>query len=311
MLMRIWYPITVASKSYLVKDIIYAYLLMSSDDALIELPFKLHDFGARGVSSGESAAIGGLAHLVNFQGSDTVEALQLGRIVYNKEMPGISIPAAEHSTICSWGKENEKEAYKNMIKQFGNNGSMFAVVSDSYDIYNAVENIWGKELKEMVIKSGSTVVIRPDSGKPEEVVLKVIQLLDKTYGSIINSKGYKVLNNVRVLQGDGMNISSINCVMHTLRINGFSISNIAFGMGGGLLQDCNRDTLGFAMKCSYIEVDGKGRDVFKEPITDPGKNSKKGRQNTDKVRTVFQDGFMVLEEDLETIRKRVDLNSFN
>src|SRR5581483_2688541 len=68
-LMRVWYPITVATQSWTIKQIIKGYLDRTSDDPEAELPFKLHDFGSRGVSSYESAQIGGAAHLVNFMGS--------------------------------------------------------------------------------------------------------------------------------------------------------------------------------------------------------------------------------------------------
>jgi nicotinamide phosphoribosyltransferase len=58
---------------------------------------------------------------------------------------------------------------------------------------------------------------------------------------------------------------------------GFSADNIAFGSGGGLLQQLNRDTLKFAFKCAAVVVDGQERDVFKNPVTDHGKRSKSGR----------------------------------
>jgi len=172
LLRGVWYPTTVATLSYNIKKIIKKYMEKTSD-SLDGLPFKLHDFGSRGVSSKESA---GLAHLVNFLGTDTVESLVAAHRYYNmditnpEQMPGFSIPAAEHSTITAWGKEHETEAYRNMLKAYGREGSLLAVVSDSYDIYNACENIWGKELKQEVINSGATVVVRPDSGHRPEVV---------------------------------------------------------------------------------------------------------------------------------------------
>ena len=162
LLRAIWYPTTVATISYGIKEIIKEYLDQTSDDTKAQLPFKLHDFGARGTSSQESAMLGGMAHLVNFQGTDTLSAIVGARRYYNANMAGFSIPASEHSTMTSWGKEGETDAYTNMIKQFAGEGKIFAVVSDSYDIYNAVSNIWGITLKEEVKKSGATLVIRPD-----------------------------------------------------------------------------------------------------------------------------------------------------
>jgi nicotinamide phosphoribosyltransferase len=276
MLRSIWYPTTVATNSWSIKQVIRQALEETADD-ISGLPFRLHDFGARGVSSSESAGLGGMAHLVNFQGTDTVEALLYAKKYYNEPMAGFSVPAAEHSSITSWGRECEVEAYRNMLKQFGGKFPIIAVVSDSYDIFNAVENIWGEELKDEVITSGSTLVVRPDSGDPATVVAKVTMLLDSKFGSTINSKGYKVLNNVRVIQGDGINEESIKDIFAALKGYGYSADNVVFGMGGGLLQQLDRDTLKFAMKASAACVDGKWVDVYKDPVTDQGKQSKKGR----------------------------------
>lgn len=279
LIMRLWYPITVATLSYNVKQAIRKSLLETADD-LSGLPFKLHDFGSRGVSSRESAAIGGAAHLVNFMGSDTVVGVDLANAYYGADMAGFSIPAAEHSTITSWGRDGEVEAYENMLTQFAKPGSLVAVVSDSYDIFNAVSNIWGGTLKQKVIDSGATVVIRPDSGEPVSVVNQILLRLDARFGSTVNSKGYRVLNNVRVIQGDGLNPHVIDLILKSTKIAGFSTDNLAFGMGGGLLQQVNRDTLRFAFKCSAVEVGGQWRDVYKDPVGDPGKKSKRGRLGT-------------------------------
>lgn len=277
MLLRIWYPITVATESHHIKKVIMSFLEKTSDDPKGEIDFKLHDFGSRGVSSQESAGIGGAAHLVNFMGSDTVVGVLTANRYYNSPMSAFSIPAAEHSTITSWGKENEAEAYRNMLRNFAKPGSLVAVVSDSYDIYNACENIWGGTLKDEVVKSGATVIVRPDSGHPPDVVLSCLELLDKKFGHVVNSKGYKVINNVRVIQGDGINRDSIEKILLVATGHGYSATNIAFGMGGALLQQHNRDTQKFAMKCSYMEAGGVGIRVFKRPVTDPGKNSKAGK----------------------------------
>jgi nicotinamide phosphoribosyltransferase len=285
MLLRVWYPITVATESRSIKKIIKAYLDLTSDDPEGEIAFKLHDFGARGVSSQESAGIGGAAHLINFMGSDTIDGVRHANHYYKSPMAGFSIPAAEHSTITSWGREHEVDAYRNMLKQFGKPGALLAVVSDSYDIFNACENLWGGELKQEVIDSGAVVVIRPDSGHPATVVLKCLELLDKKFGHVVNKKGYKVINNVRVIQGDGINADSIAEILTTMLGASYSATNVAFGMGGALLQQHNRDTQQFAMKCSYMEADGKGICVFKNPVGDRGKKSKTGK--LDLVKSMF------------------------
>jgi Nicotinic acid phosphoribosyltransferase len=287
-LRAVWYGSTVATNSRECKKVIWKYLTETSDDPDGQIAFKLHDFGARGVSSAESAAIGGAAHLVNFMGSDTIEGILAARRYYGEQMAGFSIPAAEHSTITSWGRAGEVEAYRNMIRQFSKPGSLYAVVSDSYDLWNAVENIWGGELREEVIKNGGTLVVRPDSGDPTTVPVKTAEILAEKFGYTVNSKGYKVLNHVRVIQGDGINYDTLEVICENMKRAGLSLDNIAFGMGGGLLQGgVHRDTLKFAMKCSAICVNGEWRDVYKDPVTDPGKRSKRGR-----LALVHRDGIL-------------------
>jgi nicotinamide phosphoribosyltransferase len=275
LLRAIWYPTTVATQSKMIKNLITNYLEKSGDPTTIG--FKLHDFGARGVSSMESSGIGGAAHLVNFMGTDNISSILFAREYYNAGIAGFSIPAAEHSTVTSWGRAGEVEAYSNMVKQFGVPGALLAVVSDSYDIYEACR-MWGTELKQQVIDSGATVVIRPDSGDPVEVLPRMFHILGETFGYTKNDKGYKVLNNVRILWGDGINQLSIRSILGVVvDMGGWSADNLAFGMGGALLQQLDRDTQQFAMKCSSAEINGKWVDVFKDPITDRVKASKKGR----------------------------------
>lgn len=326
LLRAIWYPSTVATISREVKKIIYKNLLETADDAEAEIGFKLHDFGARGTTSKEQAGIGGIAHLVNFLGTDTVEALDYGQLFYNEKTAGFSIPAAEHSTITAWGKDQELDAFKNMLDKFLGPNKIVAVVSDSYDIFEACK-IWGTELHERVKNSGGTVVIRPDSGDPVEVVCKCLQILEDTVGMKVNSKGYKVLPSYfRLIQGDGVNPVSIKLILDSMKNLGYSASSIAFGMGAGLLQKVNRDTLKYAMKANWIQVNGIQRDIFKNPITDQGKVSKKGRlavredgnrlfvsnekswtQHRNLLETVFLDGRILKEKDLKTIRERAKL----
>ena len=275
LLRAVWYPTTVATQSWKIRQVILDYLEKTGDPTLID--FKLHDFGARGVSSMESAGIGGAAHLVNFMGTDTISGILYAREYYGAGIAGFSIPAAEHSTITSWGREGEVDAYRNMLNQFARPGSIVAVVSDSYDVFNAASKLWGEELRQQVIDSGATVVIRPDSGDPDVVCRKLVQILGDKFGYTVNSKGYKVLNNVRLIQGDGVNEHTIRTILGGFQAYGWSADNIAFGMGGALLQQLDRDTQKFAMKCSAVMVNGEWRDVVKDPITDPGKKSKAGR----------------------------------
>ncbi len=274
LLRAVWYPTTVATNSREIKKVIYDALSRTGTPA--DIDFKLHDFGARGVSSLESAGIGGAAHLVNFQGTDTVEALLFARRYYNADMAGFSVPAMEHSTVTSWGRENEVRAYRNMVKKNGRPGGIVSAVSDSYNIFEACA-LWGTELKQDILDSGATLVVRPDSGDPAAVVLRCLQILEQYFGSAFNDKGFKVLDNVRVLQGDGITIESISLILDTIIAKGYSADNLVFGQGGALLQIVNRDDQKFAMKCSAARINGKWVQVFKDPITDQGKRSKKGQ----------------------------------
>lgn len=319
----LWYPITVATQSYHIKKNILAALQESSDNPEAEIPFKLHDFGARGVSSAESAGIGGMAHLVNFQGSDTIEGILFANAFYEAEMAGYSIPASEHSVCCSGGPEGELDVFRNMLKQYGQSGKMFACVSDSYDFFKAVEQYWATDLLEEVKASGCTVVIRPDSGNPKEIIMQALRLLKEKVGMTQNSKGYWVLPSYfRLIQGDGVNIDSIKEILEAMLAEKFSATNLAFGSGGALLQKVNRDTLRFAYKCSEITVNGESREVFKDPVTDPGKLSKKGRLSLIKdadgkfqtvsgdnaegnlLETVFENGKILKEYTFEEVRAR-------
>jgi nicotinamide phosphoribosyltransferase len=225
----------------------------------------------------ESAGIGGAAHLVNFMGTDTISGILFAREYYSAGVAGFSIPAMEHSTVTSWGRAGEVDAYRNMLNQYAKPGAILAVVSDSYDIYNAASKLWGEELRQQVIDSGATVVIRPDSGDPVDVNRKLIEILGSKFGYTVNAKGFKVLNNVRLIQGDGINELTVRSILGAFMANGWSADNIAFGMGGALLQIVDRDTQKFAMKASSAKINGEWVDVVKDPITDPGKKSKAGR----------------------------------
>ena len=275
LLRAVWYPVTVATQSHKIKQVILDALEKTGDPTTID--FKLHDFGARGVSSQESAGIGGASHLINFMGTDTISGVLFAREYYNAGVAGFSIPAAEHSTITSWGRDGEVDAYRNMLNQFAKPGAIVAIVSDSYDVFNAVENLWGGELRQQVIDSGATIVIRPDSGDPLIICRQLVEKLANKFGTTTNAKGFKVLNNVRLIQGDGVNEHTIRMILGDFMVRGFSADNIAFGMGGALLQQLDRDTQQFAMKCSSAEINGKWVDVQKDPITDSGKKSKAGR----------------------------------
>jgi len=326
LLVQVWYPMTVATHSRACKKIILNGLRDTGNPDLID--FKLQDFGFRGVSSVETAGTGGAGHLVNFLGTDTVAGLIVARDYYGAkiegaECPGYSIPASEHSTITAWGREGETKAMENMLTQYP--GGLMACVSDSYDIFKACKEYWGGELKDKVLARDGTLVVRPDSGEIKETSVKIHEILYEQFGGTVNEKGYKVLNDkVRIIWGDGIDHESLGEIVAHLKANKWAIDNMTYGSGGGLLQKLHRDTQKCAFKCSYAVVQGKEIDVFKQPITDPGKKSKKGKLSlhkqpdgswitkqgkewepaTDELVDVFCDGKILKEWSFAEIKER-------
>jgi nicotinamide phosphoribosyltransferase len=327
LLRAIWYPTTVATIAWRIRKLIGSYLEHTADAAYGPAQdFALNDFGSRGVSSLESAGLGGMAHLLSFDGTDNLAGVMAAKRFYDAPITAQSVPAAEHSTITAWGEAREADAYRNMLTQFAPAFPIIAVVSDSYDLDHAVKTLWGKALKAEVDTSGSRLVVRPDSGDPATIVHSTIEALMAAYGFTTNAKGYRVLPaHVRVIQGDGVEEASIGQILETLEQAGISAENVVFGMGGGLLQKCNRDTLRFAMKCSAVEIDGEWRDVWKRPATDLSKSSKAGRLSLtrgdhgefqtvrtdqldgrrDELECVFRNGEIVRTQSFSEIRARV------
>lgn len=321
LLVQAWYGCTVATVSREMKRLIGSYLVETGDPSTVES--KLQDFGFRGVSSVESAAIGGAAHLVNFRGTDNLAGLLLARDVYGADMPGASIPAAEHSTQTAWGREAEEAGFAHMLSTFPT--GLVAVVSDSWDVRNACRHLWGDRLRDRVLERKGTLVVRPDSGTPHRMVLELLEILGERFGTKRNDKGYKVLPpQIAMIQGDGIDLDETERILSTLREHGWSADNLAFGMGGALLQRIDRDTQSFAFKCSQVVVGGEARDVSKNPLTDPAKASKAGRlklvagsegfrtvgaseSGEDLLVEVFRDGELVRRASWDDVRERARL----
>jgi len=277
LLRAVWYASTVCSIShYLVGEIRTRLVVTDGADAGAE--FKLHDFGARGASSFETAAIGGVAHLVNSFGTDTTPALAYARNFYGADMAGFSIPATEHSTMTAAGRDGEVAQIKRFLES--NPAGLCSFVADSYDLFSLIKDGLGGPLKAMIENRDGIAVVRPDSGNPVEIVPDVIEALMAVFGYTTTAQGYRLLNSkVRVIQGDGINPESLVAIMDAMMARGLAIGNIAFGMGGALLQKVTRDDFGYAMKASAICVNGVWRDIYKDPITAKGaKRSKRGIQ---------------------------------
>lgn len=296
-LMKVWYTCTVATtRGYYVKKMILENAKMTSETPFVN--FAFHNFGNRGSSSTESAALGGIAHLVLFDGTDNFNTLRYANLYMNQDINKIafSIPATEHSTTTSWGKDREFDMIENHLET--NKGRpLIACVIDSYDTFNFTDKITSGKFKEKIESDDyPKLVLRPDSGYAPDIINEMLNIMEKNGVQFtVNSKGYKTFKNYGLLWGDGINMETMNDILTVLRLRGYSSDNIAFGSGGWLMQQHNRDTLGFAIKCSSITFDGGSEmDVFKDPITDKGKTSKKGKVTTyfDKSTDTFEVGLV-------------------
>lgn len=279
-LTHIWQGSNVATISHDLRNYIEKAFEKSVDgDLMWLLDFMLHDFGFRGVSSIESAGLGGAGHLINFKGTDTIVAITYAQRYYKAGMAGYSVPASEHSVMCSMGESGEVDMVRHLIKKYP--AGILSVVSDSYNIEQAIKN-YGTVLKNEILNRDGKFVIRPDSprwkgDKACDQILWIAKELDYYFGSTLNNKGYRVLNpKVGIIYGDGLSVEEIKESVDVLLKNGFSATTCVFGMGGGLLQKHNRDTQRNAFKCSAQKRDGNWVDNYKKPL-DLTKASKKGR----------------------------------
>lgn len=335
LLMQVWYPCTVATLSNQIRKIVTEYYKeTATEGAEAGVDFVLNDFGFRGVSSVESAKIGGAAHLLNFSGSDNLAGSGMAINYYNaQKVYGLSIPATEHSICTLLGEAGELEVFKHVLKTFPT--GTIACVSDSYNIFRACEEYWGEDLKNEILKRDGTLVIRPDSGDPIMTLLKIFEILFSKFGFTLNKKGYKVLpKQVRVIQGDGVNYEEIKKIYAALKKNRISAENLVLGMGGALLQKVDRDTQKFALKCSSAVINGKQAKVEKSPtemdaqcnITQSFKKSKGGRLKliklngtfktvnqdeypgyADELQTVFENGKLMNEINFEQVKANINL----
>lgn len=332
LLMQVWYPCTVATISREVKRVVTDYFAeTATDGAEAGIDYVLNDFGYRGVSSMESAALGGSAHLVNFSGSDNLAGSVLAQRYYHTaEVYGKSIPATEHSICTLLGEAGEPDIFRHVLNTFPT--GTIACVSDSYNIFRACEAYWGEELKNKILERDGTLVIRPDSGDPVRTLLAIFEILFNKFGYTTNDKGYRVLPpQVRVIQGDGVNYDAIRGMYQALQEHGISAENLVLGMGGALLQKLDRDTQQFALKCSAATVNGEDIVVRKSPtemdaqgnIVGSFKKSKGGRlklvqhhgtfqtvaetdypELADQLVTVFENGALTREWTFEEVRER-------
>ena len=327
MLMRLWYPINIATKSYYVKQMLMDF--GSPEWA----QFAYHNFGSRGSSTTEASMIGGFAHLTQFMGTDNFDSLRYCKKFYNDSMAGFSVFATEHSTTTANAEGSKKKEIAFIERMLIENpeAPIMSFVADSYDIYNFTEkvtqpNSWIRETIES--RPNQKFVIRPDSGEPLEVISKMLEIMEQNEVFDREIDGFKVSSNYGILWGDGITPNTIEDILTMVMEKGYAAENFVFGSGGDLMQNHTRDTQKFAIKCSSITIESDDElievDVFKDPITDPGKQSKKGRITTyynkendiyfvdtiekdfessvDILETVFKNGEIIKEYSLQEIR---------
>jgi nicotinamide phosphoribosyltransferase len=343
---EIWLPMTSATIAYEYRKLLNDYALKTTG-TIEGVQFQGHDFSMRGMSSFESSKASGSGHLLSFVGTDTIPSILYHEEFYNanieKELVGTSIPATEHSVMCSYGNANEFELFKHLITEVYPNG-FFSVVSDTWDFWKVVTE-YLPVLKDEIMNRDGRVVIRPDSGDPVHIICGVqdgdteaerkglIECLWDTFGGTVTEQGYKVLDShIGAIYGDSITLECAQAIAKGLEAKGFASTNIVFGIGSYTYQYNTRDTFGFAMKATYAVVNGEERLLFKDPKTDDGtKKSQRGRvaviedgyndeimvvdglnkeqhyeyRNYDLLETVFKDGKLVRDESLSQIRKQL------
>lgn len=300
-----------------------------------------HDFSMRGMAGIEASLISACGHLLSFTGTDTIPAIDLMEKYYGanaeKELIGGSVAATEHSVMCMGTLEDELGTFKRLICDVYPNG-IVSIVSDTWDLWKVLTEYLPQLKNEVLARSGK-VVIRPDSGDPVDIICGnsngttieekkgVIELLWDTFGGHVNSKGFKELDShIGAIYGDSITIERSIQICERLKIKGFASTNVILGIGSFTYQFNTRDTFGFAMKATYGEVNGEGREIFKDPITDDGtKKSAKGlikieldegefklidqvtwdQEKTGELKEVFKDGKLLIDQSLKEIRKRI------
>ena len=300
-----------------------------------------HDFSMRGMAGLEAALMSAAGHLLSFTGTDTIPSIDFLEDYYNansdNELVGGSVAATEHSVMCMGTNLGEQETFKRLITEVYPNG-IVSIVSDTWDLWKVLTE-YLPNLKNEVLSRDGKVVIRPDSGDPVDIICGnpngnsteekkgVIELLWDIFGGTTNDKGYKELDShIGAIYGDSITLDRAAQICERLKKKGFASTNVVLGIGSFTYQYNTRDTFGFAMKATYGEVNGEGREIYKDPITDDGtKKSAKGLIKIEKqngsyqlidqvsweeeqkgeLKEIFRDGKLIVDDTLAEIRKRV------
>lgn len=339
----LWQPITSATISNEYNKLLskYAIETTGTDEGV---QWQGHDFSMRGMSSVESAILSAMGHLISFTGTDTIPAIYQLEKSYNATgLIGASVPATEHSVMCMGQKNSEINTFQRLLDLYPS--GILSVVSDTWDLWNVCTEYLPQLKKEILAREGK-LVIRPDSGDPVDIICGqpnsewtrsikdipkqkgVIELLWDVFGGTINDKGYKVLDShIGAIYGDSITLERAEQICSRLKDKGFASTNIVLGIGSYTYQYNTRDTFGFAMKATYGEVNGEGREIYKDPITDDGtKKSAKGllavyknevgeyylqdqvswkEEQNSELKTVFLDGKLIIKTTLTEIKERL------
>lgn len=340
---EMWLPCTSATTALGMRRVLEAGAKRTgSDPAFID--WQGHDFSFRGMPGVEAAALSGAAHLLFFTGTDTIPALDLIETYYGAPdyyFIGGSVSATEHSVMCAGGEEGELETISRLLDLYPI--GVLSVVSDTWDLWHLLTKILPK-LKDRILARAGKYVTRPDSGDPADILCGddkaplgspesrgVIQLLWDIFGGTMTSTGHKLLDeHVGCIYGDSITTEKARDIIARLEARGFASQNMVFGVGSFTYQYVTRDSYGFAMKATWVEIDGKGIDIYKTPKTDSGmKNSARGRlavladpdgdlhlieratreeEAMSVLRPTWRDGAFLVREDYPTIRNRARQN---
>ena len=344
---ELWKPTTVATIAYEYNRVLRKYAdETGSPQEFVQ--FQGHDFSMRGTGNRQDAANSGMGHLLSFTGTDTIPAIDAAELFYNanaeSELIGTSVPATEHSVMCMGGKESEIDTFRRLINEVYPTG-IVSIVSDTWNFWRVVTE-YVRELKEEILARKvnaiglSKVVLRPDSGDPVKIICGdkdavpgspeykgAIECLWEVFGGTVTDKGYKMLDShIGLIYGDSITIERAEAILQGLKDKGFASANVVFGIGSYTYQYITRDTLGFAVKATYGEINHVPQEIEKDPITDSGvKKSAKGlvrveqegdnfvlydqqsgsQEITGALETVFVDGRLIKDETFAEIRARL------
>ncbi|MGI4589107.1 nicotinate phosphoribosyltransferase, partial [Klebsiella pneumoniae] len=341
-----WQAMTSATLAYDMRKMLDKYA-METVGNIEAVDFQGHDFSMRGMSSLETAQLSSAGHAISFKGSDTVPVVDFLESYYNadveKEMVVASIPATEHSVMCANGNYetmDEYETYKRMLTEIYPTG-IFSIVSDTWDFWGNMTKTLPR-LKDIIMERNGKVVIRPDSGDPVKIICGdpdadteyerkgAVEVLWDTFGGTETEKGYKVLDeHVGLIYGDSINYERAQQICEGLKEKGFASINVVLGVGSFSYQFNTRDTHGFAIKATYAKIKNEEKLIYKNPKTDSGKRSHKGRvavykdgswednltlhqwlnkQNVNQLERVFEDGKLYRDQSLSEIREIIKNN---